>query len=106
MIPSFSDKAASLFRAPILKRSSADEGSIFLPEERNSPEDPYPVPVISMIESLTKRVYGVFEGLGDEQIERNKRRFRVTYFWRIHYRIEDDHMVLLAFGPHDMDGIG
>ena len=60
----------------------------------------------SLIESLTKRVYGVFEGLGDEQIERNKRRFRVTYFWRIHYRIEDDHIVLLAFGPHDMDGIG
>jgi len=60
----------------------------------------------SLIESLTKRVYGVSEGLGDEQIEHSKRRFRVTYFWRIHYRIEDDHIVLLEFGPHDMDGIG
>lgn len=59
----------------------------------------------SLVEAVTKRVYGILNaGLGDEQIG-NIRRFRVTDFWRVHYRIEDGHIVLLEFGPHDMGGL-
>jgi hypothetical protein len=60
----------------------------------------------SLIEALTKKVYGIRNaGLGDEQIG-NIGRFRVTDFWRVHYRVEGGQIVLLEFGPHDMDGIG
>ena len=57
----------------------------------------------SLIEALTKRVYGILDAsLGDEPL-RGKRRFRVTDFWRVHYRLKDGRLVLEKFGPHDMD---
>ena len=60
----------------------------------------------SLVEALTKKVYGVPVGLNDEQIRgRRMRRFRVTRFWRIHYWMAGDRIVLSEFGPHDMDGV-
>jgi len=61
----------------------------------------------SLVEALTKKVYGVHVGLNDKQIRgSNMRRFRVTDFWRVHYCMEGERIVLLRFGPHRMDGIG
>ncbi len=60
----------------------------------------------SLIEALTKKVYGIRNaGLGDEQIG-NIGRFRVTDFWRVHYQMEGDQIMLSEFGSHDMGGIG
>jgi hypothetical protein len=59
----------------------------------------------SLVEALTKKVYGIHDvGLGDERLG-DIRRFRVTDFWRVHYRMEDDRLVLLEFGPHDIGRI-
>ncbi len=41
------------------------------------------------------------KGLGDEAFK-SLRRFRVSRFWRVHYRIEKGSVILLEFGPHDM----
>ena len=60
----------------------------------------------SLVRALTKKVHGIHNaGLGDEQIG-EIRRFRVTDFWRVHYRMEGNQLVLLEFGPHDIGGIG
>ncbi len=59
----------------------------------------------SLIEALTKRVYGIFDAsLGDEPLG-EIRRFRVTDYWRVHYHQEDDQLVLLEFGPHSIGGV-
>jgi len=59
----------------------------------------------SLIEALTKRVYGILDAsLGDEPFG-EVRRFRVTDFWRVHYREEHDRLVLEEFGPHSMGGV-
>jgi hypothetical protein len=59
----------------------------------------------ALIEAITKRVYGIFdESLGDEPFG-DKRRFRVTGFWRVHYHEEHDEIVLEEFGPHSMGGV-
>lgn len=55
----------------------------------------------SLVEATTKLVHGILDAaLGDEQI-RDFRRFRVTRFWRVHYRRLGDEIVLDQFGPHD-----
>jgi hypothetical protein len=57
-----------------------------------------------LVEALTKRVYGVLDGsLGDEPFG-GMRRFRVTDFWRVHYRQEEGRLILQEFGPHDIGG--
>jgi hypothetical protein len=57
-----------------------------------------------VVKAIAKRVYGIVdEGLGDE-IVGGIGRFRVTRYWRIHYR-PGVPLTLLRFGPHDMDGI-
>ena len=57
---------------------------------------------ISFIEALTKKVYGVTDAsLGDERIG-TLSRFRVTRFWRVHYREESNRILLQEFGPHDI----
>ena len=56
----------------------------------------------SLVESITKLIYGIKDkGLGDEAFK-GMRRFRVTRFWRVHYRPEGDTLALLEFGPHDI----
>lgn len=56
----------------------------------------------SLIEAITKVVYGVHDrSLGLERLGET-RRFRVTGFWRVHCRKEDDRLLLEEFGPHDM----
>jgi hypothetical protein len=58
----------------------------------------------ALVEALTKRVYGILDsGLGDEQFQ-DKRRFRVTRFWRVHYHWGDNEIVLEEFGPHSIGG--
>lgn len=60
----------------------------------------------SLIKALTKRVYGILDAaLGDEPLG-SIRRFRVTDFWRVHYREESGQLVLEEFGPHDIGGVG
>jgi hypothetical protein len=59
----------------------------------------------SFIEALTKRVYGVLDAsLGDEALGKI-RRFRVTDFWRVHYRVKAGRIVLEEFGPHSIGGV-
>lgn len=64
----------------------------------------------ALIEALTKKVYGVLDGgLHDELLRGRRseiRRFRVTDFWRVHYRQNDGGIVLDEFGPHDIGGVG
>ncbi len=58
-----------------------------------------------LIEALAKRVYGILDAsLHDEPLG-DVRRFRVTRFWRVHYREEDDRLVLEEFGPHSIGGV-
>ena len=62
----------------------------------------------ALIEALTKKVYGLVNpGLGDEELTgaHGTRRFRVTDFWRIHYRHEAEHILLEEFGPHGIGGV-
>ena len=55
-----------------------------------------------LIEALTKMVYGIYDaGLGVEWLGEICR-FRVTDYWRVHCREEDDWLVLEEFGPHSM----
>ena len=55
-----------------------------------------------LVKALTKKVYGILDAkLGDEPLGQ-LRRFRVNYFWRVHYRETEGSMVLESFGPHDM----
>lgn len=57
------------------------------------------------IKALTKRVYGILDySLRDEPFK-EIRRFRVTDFWRVHYREEDGRLVLEEFGPHSIGGV-
>lgn len=59
----------------------------------------------SFIKALTKRVCGILDAsLGDEPFG-EVRRFRVTDFWRVHYREEHDRLVLEEFGPHSIGGV-
>lgn len=59
----------------------------------------------SFIEALTKKVYGVLDtSLGDEPLGK-VRRFRVTDFWRVHYREKAGRIVLDEFGPHSIGGV-
>ena len=59
----------------------------------------------SLIAALTKKAYGILDAsLGDEAFG-EMRRFRVTYFWRVHYREEGDRLVLEEFGPHSIGGV-
>jgi len=61
----------------------------------------------SFIEALAKRVYGILdESLGDEHFGDigDIRRFRVTNFWRVHYTIHKDKIILEEFGTHDIGG--
>ena len=56
----------------------------------------------ALIEAVAKRVYGVLDAsLGDEPFM-GMRRFRVTDFWRVHYRDMGDSLLLEEFGPHDI----
>ena len=58
-----------------------------------------------LVKALAKRVYGILDAsLGDEPFG-EARRFRVTDFWRVHYREEHDRLVLEEFGPHSMGGV-
>ena len=55
-----------------------------------------------LVKAVAKRVYGILDArLHDEPLG-NIRRFRVTDFWRVHYRVLDDKIVLDEFGEHDM----
>ncbi len=55
-----------------------------------------------LIKAVSKKVHGIHDAtLGDERIG-SLRRFRVTKFWRVHYRDLGDRIVLDEFGPHDM----
>ena len=56
----------------------------------------------ALIRSVAKLIYGVRDpGLGDEQFG-NRRRCRVSDFWRVHYRQEGDKIFLEEFGEHDI----
>lgn len=59
----------------------------------------------SLVEALTKRVHGILDAsLGDEAFGEG-RRFRVTAFWRVHYREEAGRVILEEFGQHSMGGV-
>ena len=56
-----------------------------------------------LVKALAKKVFGIGDSsLGDEAIGGMIRRFRVTDFWRVHYREDGGGIQLLEFGPHDM----
>ena len=56
----------------------------------------------AFIKSIAKRVYGICDAsLGDEAFG-PLRRFRVTDFWRVHYRDLGDSIILEEFGGHDI----
>ena len=55
-----------------------------------------------LVKAIAKKVYGILDStLGDESLGAF-RRFRVTSFWRVHYREFGDRIVLEEFGEHDM----
>ena len=55
-----------------------------------------------LVKAIAKKVYGVLDSkLGDEPFGQ-VRRFRVTGFWRVHYRQCKSGIVLERFGEHDM----
>ena len=55
-----------------------------------------------LVKAIAKRVYGILDAkLHDEPLGQI-RRFRVTDFWRIHYRQFEDRIVLDEFGEHNM----
>ena len=55
-----------------------------------------------LVKAIAKKVYGILDSrLGDEPLGRI-RRFRVTSFWRVHYRQVGGRIVLDEFGEHDM----
>ena len=55
-----------------------------------------------LVKAIAKKVYGVLDAkLGDERLG-DVRRFRVTDFWRVHYRLMGNRIVLEEFGSHDM----
>lgn len=59
----------------------------------------------ALIKAVAKRVYGVLDsGLHDEYLRGSgeTRRFRVTEFWRIHYRRVGGIIVLEEFGEHNI----
>ena len=57
---------------------------------------------LMLVKAIAKKVYGILDaGLRDEAVG-NIRRFRVTRFWRIHYRELGGRIVLDEFGEHDM----
>ena len=57
---------------------------------------------LGLIKAITKKVYGILDGsLHDEPLG-SIRRFRVTSFWRVHYRDLGDKVILEEFGEHDM----
>ena len=57
---------------------------------------------LALVKAIAKKVYGILDtSLGDEAFG-PIRRFRVTKFWRIHYRDLGQKLVLDEFGEHDM----
>ena len=55
-----------------------------------------------LVKAIAKRVYGILDAsLHDEPLGQ-MRRFRVTDFWRVHYRDIGDRIVLEEFGEHDI----
>ena len=55
-----------------------------------------------LVKAISKKVYGLLDAkLGDESLG-TFRRFRVTRFWRVHYREFGDRIVLEQFGEHNM----
>ena len=55
-----------------------------------------------LIKAMTKKVYGILDAhLHDEPLG-DLRRFRVTLYWRVHYRQSSDSIVFEEFGPHDI----
>ena len=55
-----------------------------------------------LVKAVTKRVYGIRDAALHDEALGALRRFRVTRFWRVHYRDYGDRIVLDEFGPHDM----
>lgn len=65
-------------------------------------EDCQPAVRPLVIKAMTKKIYGIQDkGLGDEPFK-GIRRFRVTGFWRVHYRELGKRLVFEEFGPHDI----
>lgn len=60
---------------------------------------------ISLVKALTKRVYGILDRSLNDEPFKDVRRFRVTDFWRVHYRIKEDLIIFEEFGPHGIGGI-
>ena len=57
---------------------------------------------LGLVKAIAKKVYGILDpSLGDESIGET-RRFRVTDFWRVHYRYSGDKIILDQFGEHNM----
>ena len=55
-----------------------------------------------LVKAIAKKVYGILDSkLGDEPFGQ-VRRFRVTNFWRVHYRQCRSGILLEQFGEHDM----
>ena len=55
-----------------------------------------------LVKAIAKKVHGILDSnLGDESLG-SIRRFRVTGFWRVHYRQLSNKIVLEEFGEHDM----
>ena len=55
-----------------------------------------------LVKAIAKRVYGMLDSsLRDEPLG-PIRRFRVTSFWRVHYRQLSNRILLEEFGEHDM----
>lgn len=55
-----------------------------------------------LTKAVAKTVYGLRDAALCDEAFGQMRRFRVTDFWRVHYREQDDHLVLEEFGRHDM----
>ena len=55
-----------------------------------------------LVKAIAKKIYGILDSkLHDESLG-TFRRFRVTSFWRVHYREFGSRIILEEFGEHDM----
>lgn len=55
-----------------------------------------------LIKALAKKVHGIHDVRLHDEALGELRRFRVTRFWRVHYRDLGERILLHEFGPHDM----
>jgi len=60
----------------------------------------------ALVRVVAKRLCGVVDaGMGNEKVGAFWR-MRASDYWRIHYELDGDELVLRRFGPHRLEGIG